>query len=121
MALRLEFRAAFLLWMHEHPTADPNDGFDLEPRLTLGQAAQRIEGMGLVDARTVDVLRAIWDLRNSVAHKGAMFAVVDPRDDSTGVYRRSGHVFSDPRNYATFLREGFEAYGALCEAVPRRP
>lgn len=36
------------------------------------------------------------------------------------MYRGSGHVFSDPRHYATFLKEGFEAYEALCDAVPAR-
>ncbi len=44
MALRLEFHASFLLWMHEHPRADPNEGFDFSNlRLTLGQATQLIE------------------------------------------------------------------------------
>ena len=32
MALRLEFLASFLLWMYEHPTEDPNEGFDLRRR-----------------------------------------------------------------------------------------
>ena len=49
-----------------------------------------------------------------------MFAVAVPRDDSTGVYRRSGHVFSVPAHYENFLREGFEAYEAMYEAVPNR-
>jgi hypothetical protein len=121
MALRLEFLAYFLLWLHEHPTEDPNEEFDFgTPRLTLGQAAQRIEDAGLLDARTVDILRAVWELRNSVAHKSAMFAVALPREDSTGVYRRSGHVFSDPRHYARFLGDGFEAYEAIYAAVPAR-
>jgi hypothetical protein len=111
-----------LLWVHEHPAEDPNEGFDFAtPRMTLGQAAQRIEEAALLDARSLDILRAVWELRNSVAHKSAMFAVAVPRKDSTGVYRRSGHVFSDPNHYARFLSEGFEAYEALCEAVPPRP
>jgi hypothetical protein len=117
MALRLEFHASFLLWMHEHPREDPNKGFDFgNPRLTLGQAAQRIEEAGLLDARRVDILRVVWELRNSVAHKSAMFAVVLPRDDSTGVYRRSGHVFSDPKHYRLFLDEAWEAYDAIYAA-----
>src|SRR5262249_32321599 len=93
MSLRLEFGASFLLWMHEHPTEDPNEAFDSsKPRLSLGEAAQRIEQKQLLDARSIDVVRAVWELRNSVAHKSAMFAVAVPRDDNTGVYRRSGHV-----------------------------
>jgi len=48
-----------------------------------------------------------------------MFAVVLPRDDSTGVYRRSGHVFSDAKHYALFLNEGFEAYEAIYAAVAK--
>ena len=121
MALRLEFLASFLLWMYEHPTEDPNEGFDFAtPRLSLGQAAQRIEERQLLDSRRVDILKAVCELRNSVAHKSAMFAVAVPRDDSTGVYRRSGHVFSVPAHYENFLREGFEAYEAMYEAVPNR-
>ncbi len=117
MALRLEFHASFLLWMHEHPRADPNEGFDFSNlRLTLGQATQLIEEAGLLDARIVDILRAVWELRNSVAHKSAMFAVVLPRDDSTGVYRRSGHVFSDPKHYRQFLDEAREARDAIYAA-----
>jgi len=120
MALRLEFLASFLLWMHEHPIEDPNESFDAAtPQLSLGQAAQRIEDAGLLDARVLDILRAVWQLRNSVAHKSAMFAVVLPRDDCTGVYRRSGHVFSDARHYALFLNEGFKAYEAIYEAVAK--
>lgn len=119
MAMRLEFRAAFLLWRQDNPTADPNESFDFAvPRLPLGEAITRIERSNLLNARSLDILRAIWELRNSVAHKSAMFAVAAPRRDSTGVYRRSGHVFSSPAHYATFLREGHEAYDALADAVP---
>ena len=117
MALRLEFHTSFLLWMHEHPREDPNEGFDFSnPRLTLGQTAQRIEEAGLLDARIVDILRSVWELRNSVAHKSAMFAVVLARDDSTGVYRRSGHVFSDPQHYKKFLDEAWDAFDAIYAA-----
>lgn len=64
----------------------------------LGQAAERIGQKGLLAPATVETLRAVARLRNSVVHRDAVYGVTILGDDvqrQRGLYE-GGHVFSDP-------------------------
>lgn len=91
-AAHLEHLAIGVLWVADQKPAP----FDQYSRRTLGQAAQQIRDRGLLDLPTVEKLKAIADLRNSVAHRGATYGVsFHDGDPSRGQYK-GRHVFTDP-------------------------
>lgn len=69
VAAHLEYLAAAVLWIDAgRPCPFP----EYEERLTLGRAAERLSQKDLFGAATVEALRSIAGLRNSVAHRKAM-------------------------------------------------
>ncbi|MGH7843665.1 MAG: hypothetical protein ACREQW_00630 [Candidatus Binatia bacterium] len=91
-AAHLEHLAIAVLWVADQKPAP----FDQYSRKTLGQATQQIRERALLDLPTVEKLKAIADLRNSVAHRGATYGVpFRDGDPSRGQYK-GRHVFTDP-------------------------
>jgi hypothetical protein len=112
VAAHLEYLAVAVLWIEAgKPCAFP----EYEQQLTLGQAARRLDQRGLPDATTIETLSAVARLRNSVAHKGAMYGVTitghEP-DPDRGVYK-GGHVFSDPVALRRLVDEANAAIDAM--------
>jgi hypothetical protein len=64
--------------------------------MTLGQAHHEIEKRGLLDAATRKVLKNVADLRNSVAHRHAIFVTAPPPVEGHPAGEYTGfHVFMD--------------------------
>ncbi len=91
VAAQLEYLAVAVLWV---AAGKPAAFEEFEGDLTLGRAANRIESKGLLDSTTVQTLRAASRLRNSVAHRGAVYGVTVPGPRDRGMYK-GGHVFTD--------------------------
>jgi hypothetical protein len=90
-AMRLERFAAGVLWI-----ADGRSTLftDYMPHLTLGQAHHQLETRGLLDTTTRETLKAVADLRNSVAHRHAIMVTIPSPVSGrpTGLYK-GRHVF----------------------------
>jgi AraC-like DNA-binding protein len=93
IAAHLEYLAVAVLWIDAgKPGSFPEYG----ERLTLGWAASRLGERRLLDEATIDTLRAVWKLRNSVVHKSAVSGITVAGDDYRG-----GNVFSDLTVYSS--------------------
>ncbi len=90
LAAELEYLSLVLLWMH---AGQPGAFDEFEDRLTLGQAAKRLEAIGLLEAASIDTLKEVARVRNSVAHRNAIYGVASAERDR-GVYK-GRHVFTD--------------------------
>lgn len=78
-------------------------------------AASRIGASGLLDTTTVKTLQTVARLRNSVAHRGAVYGVTVAGDDpehGRGVYK-CGHVFSDPPALQSLVNDADAAISAM--------
>lgn len=91
VAAHLEYRAVAILWV---AAQRPGRFEDYEDHLTLGNAVKKIEVQGLLASATIDTVRAVNRLRNSVAHRGAVSGVTVSGTAQRGVYK-GGHVFAD--------------------------
>ena len=90
-AAHLEYLAVVILWEHDGKR-EPFENY--LQKLTLAQLATRIEQNQLLNAATVQILRDVAVLRNSVAHKGATWGIPFQKGQM-GQYK-GGHVFTDP-------------------------
>jgi hypothetical protein len=72
-AMDLERLAIGVLWIAD---GRPGPWPDYEPKMTLGQAQYEIGRRGLFDAATRSILKEVADLRNSVAHRHAVFVTI---------------------------------------------
>jgi hypothetical protein len=112
VAAHLEYLAVAVLWID----AGKSVPFpEYEERLTLGQAASRIGALGLLDTTTVKTLQTVAQLRNSVAHRGAVYGVTVAGDDPEhrrGVYK-GGHVFSDAGALESLVSDTNAAISAM--------
>src|SRR5712664_1003091 len=79
VAAHLEYLAVAVLWIDAgKPVPFP----EYPEWLTLGKAARRLgEKRSLLDTTTVKTLQTVADLRNSVAHRGAVYGVTVAGDD----------------------------------------
>ena len=90
-AAHLELLAVIILWEKERRP----DSFDnYQPKISLGQAISKIEKESLLDAATVDTIKAVAHVRNSVSHRNATLGVSFPTSN-VGLYK-GRHVFTDP-------------------------
>jgi len=90
-AAPLEYLAVVILWEHD----GKRESFEnYLQKLTLAQLATQIEQNQLLNAATVQILRDVAVLRNSVAHKGATWGIPFQKGQM-GQYK-DGHVFTDP-------------------------
>src|SRR5437867_1868091 len=69
-AMELERLAVGVLWLDD---GRPKPLPEYEDKMTLGQAHREIEKRGLLDVATRRILKDVADLRNSVAHRHAIF------------------------------------------------
>jgi len=92
-AMELERLAVAVLWIAD---GRPGPFPEYEDKMTLGQAHHEIENRGLLDTATRKVLKNVADLRNSVAHRHAIFVPAPSplEGHPTGEYSGS-HVFMD--------------------------
>lgn len=90
-AIELERMAVAVLWIADER---PKPLFEYEDKMTLGQAHWEIEKRGLLDAATRKILKDVSDLRNSVAHRHAIFVTLPSPIEGhpTGEYK-DYHVF----------------------------
>jgi hypothetical protein len=110
VAAHLEYVAVAVLWIE---AGKPGSFPEYEEKLTLGQAAQRLGQKGLLDTTTVETLKKIAGLRNSVAHRGAVYGVTIAGDEHVrGIYK-SGHVFSDPGALRKLVNDANAAINAM--------
>lgn len=97
----LEYLAVAVLWVAEGKPAP----FEQYSKRTLGQAAYEIREKGLLDLATVDTLKRISELRNSVAHRGATYGVpFRDGEPSRGQYK-GRHVFTDPQGLSELMAD----------------
>lgn len=92
LAAELEFLALALLWL-----ADGSPGLfeDYKGKLTLGLAADAIERRQLLNEASIETLKAVAQLRNSVSHRVAVYGVAVARPErALGMYK-GRHVFTD--------------------------
>jgi len=89
-AAHLEYLAVVILWENDGKR-EPFENY--LQKLTLSQLATQIEQNRLLDSATVQILRDIALLRNSVAHKGATWGIPFPKGQ-LGQYKGQ-HVFTD--------------------------
>src|SRR5262245_58834904 len=69
-AMHLERMAVGVLWVDDER---PRPFYEYGAKMTLGQALQKIEERALLDEATRKILKDVADLRNSVAHRHAIF------------------------------------------------
>jgi hypothetical protein len=111
IAAHLEYLAVAILWVASGKSC-PFEEY--EAKLTLGQAIGKIEEQGLLPQTIVDTVRRINNLRNSVAHRGAVSGVTVPGNDNRGIYNGK-HVFTDLealKQVADDHKTAIEAMGA---------
>ena len=136
-ASHLEHLAAVILWEY---TGRPTAFKAFEPRLTLGGAADRIASKKLLDPTTIETLKAVAHLRNSVSHRGAVYGVgwtdrmIDNLDDEAsarppserstghsdrGIYK-GGHVFTEVVALRNLANDSGAALQAMAAWVRQR-
>jgi len=111
LAIELEGLAVGVLWVDD---GEPGPYEDYEIRMTLGGARDRLERRGLLDPATRNILKAVADLRNSVAHQPVGFPY--PRTSHSGRavgQYRGGDVFVDDDELAKLWREANLAAQAM--------
>ncbi len=102
-AMDLERLAVGVLWI-----ADGRRGTfpEYEPKMTLGQANQEIARRGLFDVTTRSILKAVADLRNSVAHRHAVFVTIQSPIEGHPIGEYKGRqVFLDSVALAELIRD----------------
>lgn len=111
-AMELERLAVGVLWIDDGP---PTPVFnEYEPKMTLGQAHVEIEKRGLFDASTRKILKDVADLRNSVAHRHAIFVTAHSPIEGQPVGEYKGyHVFI----YQEALDELIRDVGAAAQTM----
>ncbi|MEX0805752.1 MAG: hypothetical protein WD688_20900 [Candidatus Binatia bacterium] len=92
VAAHLELLAIGTLWVADQK---PTSFEQYQPKMTLGQASHLIHKKNLLNPTTVDNLKRIAKLRNSVVHRGATYGIpFQEGDPSRGEYK-GRHVFTD--------------------------
>jgi len=90
-AMELERLAVGVLWITD---GRPVPFYEYAEKMTLGQAHQEIEKRKLLDPSTRTILKEVSALRNSVAHRHAIFVTVDSPIEEQSVEQYKGyHVF----------------------------
>jgi len=102
-AMDLERLAVGVLWIAD---GRPGPFPEYEPRMTLGQAHHEIARRGLFDVTTRSILKAVADLRNSVAHRHAVFVTIPSpiKGQPIGEYK-GRQVFLDSAALAELIRD----------------
>jgi hypothetical protein len=96
VAAHLEFLAVAILWAADGKPL-PFEQYQPKGTRGLGQFARLIRKRKLLDPTTVDNLKRIAELRNSVVHRGATYGIAfQEGDPSRGKYK-GRHVFTDPQ------------------------
>ena len=103
VAIELEGLAVGVLWAED---GEPGRFQDYDPRMTLGAAKDNLERRGLLSQATRNILKAVADLRNSVAHRHAGFPdpAVAHSGPPTGHYRGQD-VFRDEGVPAQLIKD----------------
>ncbi len=109
VAAHLEYRAVAMLWV---VAGKPGRFEDYEDGITLGGAINKIKDKRLLDPATVENVRAIKDLRNSLAHRGAVYGVTHPGGRQRGLYK-GRHVFTDLKAFRTLVDDADAAITAM--------
>ena len=111
VAAHLEYLAVAILWV---AAQRPGRFEDYEDHMTLGNAIKKIEVQGLLASATIDTVRAVNRLRNSVAHRGAISGVTVSGTAQRGVYKGS-HVFADLQALEQLVTDADAAITAMSE------
>ena len=111
-AAHLEYLALAVLWVADQK---PSPFSDYQPKRTLGQAAHQIREKGLLDLATVERLKGIAELRNSVTHRGATYGVPFREGDPSRGQYKGRHVFTDPAGLAQLMDDMDAATKAMGE------
>lgn len=114
-AAHLEYLAVAILWV---AAQKPGHFEDYEDHLTLGNAIKKIEVQGLLAPATIDTVRAVNRLRNSVAHRGAVSGVTISGTSQRGLYE-GGHVFTDLKALRQVVSDANAAITAMGEWLQR--
>lgn len=106
-AMELERLAAGVLWIDD---GRPNGFSGYREKMSLGQAHWEIDRRGLLDPATRGVLKDVAELRNSVAHRHAVFVTApSPVEGKTVGEYKGYHVF--------IVREALDELIRDCDAA----
>jgi hypothetical protein len=109
-AAHLEYLAVAMLWENDGKR-EPFE--DYLQKLTLSQLATQIETNQLLNPVTVQIVRDVAVLRNSVAHKGATWGIPFPKGEM-GQYKGQ-HVFTDIGGLEMFVDDVDEATNQMAK------
>jgi hypothetical protein len=87
-AMELERLAVGVLWIDD---GRPTPLYEYKVTMSLGQAHYEIEKRGLLDTATRAVLKDVADLRNSVAHRHAIFVTAPSPIEGRSVGEYKGY------------------------------
>ncbi len=91
-AMHLERMAVGVLWVDDER---PVPLYEYRSTMTLGQAYHEIKKRGLLDEPTTTILKGVADLRNSVAHRHAIFVTAPSPIEGQSIGKYNGyHVFT---------------------------
>lgn len=114
VAAHLELLAVAILWVADQKPP-PFEQYQPKGAHGLGQFARLIREKNLLDPATVDNLKRIAKLRNSVVHRGATYGIpFQEGDPSRGEYK-GRHVFTDPEGLAQLMDDMDAATKAMGE------
>ncbi len=116
-AMELERMAIGVLWVAD---GRAQKLYEYERRMTLGQASQQIARRKLLDGATTTILDAVAKLRNSVAHRDAIFVTVHSPIQGHEVGEYKGyHVFIHEQALDALIRDVDTATQAMWEWIAR--
>ena len=107
----LEYLAVAILWV---AAQRPGRFEDYEDHMTLGNAIKKIGVQDLLAPATIDTVRSVNRLRNSVAHREAVSGVTVSGTAQRGVYK-GGHVFTDLQALKQLVTDADAAITAMCK------
>ena len=114
-AMHLERMAVGVLWVDDER---PVPLYEYRSTMTLGQANHEIKKRGLLDDATRTILKGVADLRNSVAHRHAIFVTAPSPIEGQAFGKYNGHqIFMDRQALDELTRDIDNAAQAMWDWI----
>jgi len=113
--MHLERMAVGVLWVDD---GRPVPLYEYPSTMTLGQAYHEVKKRGLLDDATRTILKAVADLRNSVAHRHAIFVTAPAPIERQAIGKYNGYqVFMDRQALDELTRDVDNAAQAMWDWI----